>query len=211
MDNLLLGLVAIVVGGLVAAFGARGFFLLLPLFGFVLGFLLGGQVVSAILGEGLFATTLGWVLGVIAGLAFAVLAGLWWWAAIVILFGVVGYEIGSGLLIAVGLEAGLITLLAGLAVGIVLAGAAIVLDAPTLLVVAVTAFGGSAYAIAGAYLVLGRITVGQLEDGPIGALSGHPLGLVAWVVLGLVALGFQYVDTRRVGFELIERGRYRYG
>jgi hypothetical protein len=211
VDNLLLGLVAIIVGGLVAAYGARGFFLLVPLFGFVLGFLLGGQVVSAILGEGLFATALGWALGVIAGLAFGVLAGLWWWAAIVILFGVVGYEIGSGLLIAVGLDAGLITLLAGLAVGIVLAGAAIVLDAPTLFVVAVTAFGGAAYAIAGAYLVLGQITVGQLEDGPIGALEGHPLGLVAWVVVGMVALGFQYVDTRRIGFELIERGRYRYG
>ncbi len=211
MDAILIGVVAIVVSGLVAAYGARGFFLLLPLFGFVLGFLLGGQVVAAIAGEGLFATLLGWALGVGAGLAFALLAGLWWWAAIVILFGVVGYEIGSGLLIAFGAEPGLIPFLAGLALGVVLAGAAIVFDAPTLLVVAVTAFGGSAYVVAGAFLVLGQITVEQLRDGPIGALHGNPLGLVAWVVLGLLALGFQFVDTRRIGFELIERSRYRYG
>ena len=29
--------------------------------------------------------------------------------------------------------------------------------------------------------------------------------------MGAIAFVTQYVDTRRVGFETIERGRYRYG
>ena len=33
---------------------------------------------------------------------------------------------------------------------------------------------------------------------------------MAWVGLGAVAFVTQYFDTRRVGFETIERGRYRY-
>ena len=63
---------------------------------------------------------------------------------------------------------------AGLAAGIVLAVVALVLDAPTLLVVVVTAFGGAAYVVAGLYLILNQITVDQLKDGPIGALNGKP-------------------------------------
>ena len=212
MDRLLLGLFAIAVGALIAAYGARGFFLLLPLLGFVVGYLVGAQVVENLFGDGVFATLTSWVAGLVVAVLFAVLAGLWWWAAVVILFGVVGYELGYGVLVAIGFnDPGLLPFIAGLAVGIVLAALAIVLDAPTLLVALVAAFGGAAYVVAGLYLILNQITVDQLKDGPIGALNGKPLALVAWVGLGAIAFAFQYFDTRRVGFETIERSRYRYG
>ncbi len=210
MERLLVGLIAVGVGALIAAYGARGFFLLLPLFGFIVGFGVGAQIVTAIFGDGFFSTLTSWVAGFIVGAVFAVLAGLWWWAAVVILFGVVGYELGSGLLIAIGLDPGLITFIAGLVVGVGLAVIAIVLDAPTLLVAAVTALGGSAYLVAGVYLLLDQITVQQLQNGPLGALDGKPVGLVVWLALSAIGFGFQYLDTRRIGFEAIERSRYRY-
>jgi hypothetical protein len=208
--DILLGIIAIVVGALIAAYGTRGFFVLLPVFGFVIGFLLGAQVITAIIGDGVFATVLSWVAGFVVALLFAVLAGLWWWAAVVILFGVIGFDIGSGVLIAIGLDPGLITWLAGIAVGIALAVVAIVLDAPALLVAAVTALGGAAYVVAGFFLVFGQITSTALKDGPLGSLADHPIGLVAWLAIGFVAFGFQYLDTRRIGYEAIERSRYRY-
>lgn len=208
--DILLGIVAIVVGAFVAAYGARGFYLLLPVFGFVIGFLLGAQVVTAIIGDGVFATALSWVAGFVVAVLFAALAGLWWWAAVVILFGVVGFDIGSGLLVAIGLDPGLITWLAGIALGIVFAIAAIVLDAPTVLVAAATAFGGGAYVVAGFYLVFGQITSADLKDGPLGALADHPIGLLAWFAIGIVGFGYQYFDTRRAGYEGIERSRYRF-
>ncbi len=211
MDSFLLGLAAIVVGALIAAYGTRGFFILLPLFGFVVGFTLGAQVVANLFGDGMLATVTGWLLGFIVGLVFGALAGLWWWAAVVILMGAVGYEIGSGLLIAIGLDPGLLTAAAGLALAVVLAVAAVVLDAPTVLVALVTAFGGAAYVVGGFYLVFHQITVAELKDGPLGALDGKPIGLVLWLVVGAIAFAFQYIDTRRVGYERIERGRYRYG
>ncbi|HEY6570072.1 MAG TPA: hypothetical protein VIZ22_07280 [Candidatus Limnocylindrales bacterium] len=210
MDRLLIGLIAIGVGALVAAYGARGFFILLPLFGFVVGFGVGAQIVANLFGDAFFATITSWGVGLAFAVVFAVLAGLWWWAAVVILFGVVGYELGSGVLIALGLDPGLITFIAGLAVGIALAILALVLDAPTMLVAAVSAFGGAAYVVAGLYLILDQITIDQLEDGPLGALDGRPVALVAWVALGAVGLLFQYYDTRRVGIEAIERSRYRF-
>src|SRR4029077_2750663 len=128
------------------AYGARGFYLLLPLFGFIVGFLLGAQVVAALVGDGVFATVLSWVVGFIVAVGFAALAGLWWWAAVLILFAVVGFDVGRGLLLAVGGDPGLLTWLAGVVVAIAFAVVAIVADAATLLVVAVTALGGAAYA-----------------------------------------------------------------
>jgi hypothetical protein len=208
--NILLGIVAIVVGALIAAYGARGFYLLLPLFGFVVGFLLGAQVVAALVGDGVFATVLSWVVGFIVAVGFAALAGLWWWAAVLILFAVVGFDIGSGLLIAIGVDPGLLTWLAGVVVAIAFAVVAIVADAATLLVVAVTALGGAAYAVAGLFLVFGQVTTDALKDGPLGSLAGHEIGIVLWLVLAAAAFGFQYFDTRRIGFEAIDRGRYRF-
>jgi hypothetical protein len=208
--NILLGIVAIVVGALIAAYGARGFYLLLPLFGFVVGFLLGAQVVAALVGDGVFATVLSWVVGFVVAVGFAALAGLWWWAAVLILFAVVGFDIGSGLLIAIGVDPGLLTWLAGVVVAIAFAVVAIVADAATLLVVAVTALGGAAYAVAGLFLVFGQVTTDALKDGPLGSLAGHEIGIVLWLVLAAAAFGFQYFDTRRIGFEAIDRGRYRF-
>src|SRR4029079_19049573 len=188
VDRLLLGLIAIAVGALIAAYGARGVFLLLPLFGFVVGYLVGAQVVTNLFGDGVFATLTSWVAGLVVAVLFAVLAGLWWWAAVVILFGVVGYEVGYGVLVAIGFnDPGLLPFIAGLAVGIVLAVLAVVLDAPTLLVALVTAFGGAACVVAGLSLILTQTTVDQLKDGRIGALNGKPLALVAWVGLGAIA------------------------
>jgi hypothetical protein len=209
--NILLGIVAIVVGALIAAYGTRGFYLLLPLFGFVMGFLLGAQVVTALVGDGVFATALSWVAGFVVAVAFAALAGLFWWAAVVILFAVVGFDIGSGVLVAFGwLDPGVVTWLLGIVVAAVFAVAALVLDAPTLFVAAVTAFGGAAYAVAGFFLLFGQITTDALKDGPLGSLAGHEIGLLFWLGLGVIAFLFQYADTRRIGFEAIDRGRYRF-
>jgi hypothetical protein len=202
---LILGLVAIVVGALVSAYGARGFFLLLPLWGFVAGFLLGAQLVAGLLGEGLLATVAGWAMGFVVGAGFALLASLWWWASIVILSGTVGYLVGSGLLAAIGLDPGLLTVAAGLALGAVFAVGAIALDVPTLLVAGLTALGGAAYVIGGAYLVLGQMTVEQLREGPLGALEGRPLALLGWLALAIVALGYQWLDMRRARFEAFSR------
>jgi hypothetical protein len=104
MEALLVGVVGIVIGTLVAAFGARVFFALLPAFGFVAGFLLGAEAVGLALGEGFLATVAGWVAGLLLGFALAVLAGLWFWAGIVILSGAFGWALASGILVALGVE-----------------------------------------------------------------------------------------------------------
>jgi hypothetical protein len=196
MEAVLVGLVGIIVGTLVAVFGVRVFFLLLPAWGFVGGFLLGAQGIHSILGEGFAVTLLGWGAGIGLGILFAILAGVFFWASIVILAGTVGWVLAAGLLLAVGVEPGLLVLLAGLAGAAALILLAILIDAPTLYVAVLTSFGGAAYAVAGALLVLGRITLDDLDGGPVAAMRGYPIAAIAWLGLAAVALGWQVLEAR---------------
>lgn len=205
MEAFLVGLVGVIVGTLVAAFGVRVFFLLLPAWGFVAGFMLGAQGVSSILGEGFAATVFGWGTGIGLGVLLAILAGVFFWASIMILAGTVGWALVTGLLLAVGMEPGLLPFLAGLAGGAALIVLAIVIDAPTVYVAVLTSLGGAAYAMAGALLMLGRLGLGDLDGGPIAAMRGYPIAAIAWLALAAVALGYQLLDARARSTDL--RGR----
>jgi hypothetical protein len=196
METLVVGLVGVIVGTLVAVFGVRVFFLLLPAWGFIAGFVVGAAGVSAILGEGFAATVLGWGAGIGLGVLFAILAGVFFWASILILAGTVGWALVAGLLLAVGTEPGLLPFLAGLAGAAALIVLAIVIDAPIVYVAVLTSLGGSAYAIAGALLMLGRLELADLEGGPIAAMRGYPVATVAWLGLAALALGYQLLDAR---------------
>ena len=63
IEGLLIGLLAIAIGMAFAFYGFRVFLILLPIWGFFAGFLLGANGVSYILGgadAGAFATVTGW-------------------------------------------------------------------------------------------------------------------------------------------------------
>ena len=211
MDRLLIGLIAIGVGALVAAYGARGFFVLLPLFGFIVGFGVGAQIVANLFGDGFFATVTSWGVGFAFAVVFAILAGLWWWAAVVILFGVVGYELGSGVLIAIGLDPGLITVhrrpRRGHRARDPRARARCTDDAGR---------GGLGVRWRG---VRRRRAVpapepdhGRPAQGRAARRAGRTPGGArrlgrAWAPSGSL---YQYIDTRRIGLEAIERSRYRF-
>jgi hypothetical protein len=196
MEAVLVGLVGVVVGSLVAVFGVRVFFLLLPAWGFVAGFLLGAQGVSSVVGEGFAATVLGWGAGLGVGALFAILAGAFFWASVLILAGTVGWALVAGLLVAIGMEPGPLLFLAGLGGAAVLVVLAIIIDAPTVYVAVLTSIGGAAYAVAGAMLMLGRLGLADLDGGPIAAMRGYPISAFAWLALAAIATGYQLLDAR---------------
>jgi hypothetical protein len=200
VESIVLGLTGIVAGALVAAFGARVFYVVLALFAFVGGFLAGGQFVASFLGTGLLATTLGWVAGFATGVLLAVLSVAWFWIAIVVLAAAVGSAVTGGVMAALGIGPGPLTFLAGLGVGILVAIAAVRLDAPTVLVAVLTSFAGAAYGLAGAYLLIGAITIEDLAAGPLAPAVTRPLYFVAWGLLSCAAMAWQLTELRRIGF-----------
>jgi hypothetical protein len=165
----LIGILAIIIGAAFCFAGFRFFLLLLPLWGFFIGFNVGTDVITAIFGDGSFATLLSWAAGFIVAIAFAVLSYLWYWLAVVILAGGLGYAAGTAVWGAIfGTTFGFVGFVLGLVVAVVLAGIALVLNVPKYLVVILTAAGGAVTVIAGWLLLIGKIPSDQIHWSVVG-------------------------------------------
>ena len=64
---LCMGLIALTFGLVVIFGGYRLFLVLLPIWGFFVGFLLGAQAIQALLGEALLITVTSWIVGFVVG------------------------------------------------------------------------------------------------------------------------------------------------
>ena len=87
LEGLLIGALAIAVGLAFAFYGFRVFLILLPIWGFFAGFLLGANAMTAIFGDGFLIEVTSWVIGFLVGLLFAVLSYLYYWVAVILLGG----------------------------------------------------------------------------------------------------------------------------
>ena len=114
------GLIGILFGLAVCFAGYRLFLILLPIWGFIFGLVLGAQTIQALFGVGFLSTVTSWVVGFIVGGVFAVLSYLFYMVAVAIIAGSLGYSIGVGLLLAIGMQMNFIVWIVGIVVAVVL-------------------------------------------------------------------------------------------
>jgi hypothetical protein len=180
-----MAILAVVIGLLFAFGGWRFFLLLLPLWGLIVGFSLGTEAMRALFGDGTFATVTSWVVGLVIGLVLAGLSYLFYYAAIAILAGTVGYAIGAAAWGLIGNEQGVIAFVIGIVVGVVVAIAALALNVPRYLVIVLTGLGGAAAIIAGWFLLIGKVPADNVTWWQVGKLiSDSWFYLIVW---GLIA------------------------
>jgi hypothetical protein len=211
LEGIILGLLAIVIGLAWAFYGLKLFTILLPIWAFFFGLLAGAQWGQDLFGQsGIFTTVLSWGLGLIFGLVLAAIAFFWYYAAITILAGAVGYALGVGFFEYLGFGTGVIVVVIGLIVGALFAIGAFLLGVPVLLVMILSAFSGAAAVVNGVLILLGQIKVETLDTGVFGSLLHNGLlGTVAWLVLGAAALFYQMRDVGQ-SIQSIDRSAYRY-
>jgi len=188
-EGLLLGALAIAIGLAFAFWGFRVFLILLPIWGFFAGFILGANGVQYIFGEAFLATATGWVVGFFLGLLFAVLSYLYYWVAIILLGGALGYQLTIGLLQWIGFDAdGIIAFILALAGGAVFAVGFFLLQMPAVLVIVATAISGAGATIAGVAIGLGLIDYQSLGGGIFGAYQVSDMGWLG--IIAAIALAF---------------------
>ncbi|HET9520309.1 MAG TPA: hypothetical protein VFO73_04615 [Candidatus Limnocylindrales bacterium] len=211
LEGIIVGLLAIGIGLAWAFYGLKLFTILLPIWAFFFGLVAGAQWGVDVFGEGFFATVLSWGIGVVLGIVLAAISFFWYYAAIVIAGGAVGYWLGVGFFEFLGFSGdGIIIVIIGLVVGAVFAIATFALGVPVLLVMAFSAFSGAAAVVNGALIFLGQIKLETLNDGIFGSLFANGvLGTVAFLVLGAVALYWQIRDVGQ-SITTIDRSAYRY-
>jgi hypothetical protein len=191
IEGIVVGLLAIGIGLAWAFYGLKLFTILLPLWAFFFGLVAGAQWGQDVFGQqGIFTTVLSWGIGLVFGVVLAAISFFWYYAAIVIAGGAVGYMLGVGFFEFLGFSGdGIIIVIIGLIVGAIFAVGTFLLGVPVLLIMAFSAFSGAAAAINGVLILLGRIKLETLNDGIFGSLFAEGLiGTVAFLVLGAAAL-----------------------
>lgn len=198
-----MGVFAIGLGAGSMLIGYRLALVLLPAWGFFVGFLIGAQVEHAVIGGGYLLTPIGWAVGGVVGLVLGVLSYLYWYVAVVIAFASVGSWLAWGGLTVVGSsEIGLATVALGLLGGAAVAVVGLVTGVPLVLVVIMTTVGGAHALVTGALLVLGTIDLGALETGVVRAVIGAGIGWwLAAIGLSLIGITFQ---LRTIGDFVLE-------
>src|SRR5215831_1204874 len=120
VQTVLVSLLLILMGLALSLAGYRFFTILLPIWGFFAGFQFGATLFTNIFGEGFLSTVVSWVVGLLVALTAAVLAYLFYAAAVVLLAGFVGYQLGIGVMAGFGVQEGWLTFVVGLLVGLAL-------------------------------------------------------------------------------------------
>jgi hypothetical protein len=211
--QLLVAILAVVIGLAFAFGGWRFVLLLLPLWGFVLGFSLGTEAMRSLFGDGTFATVTSWVVGFVIAVLFAVLSYLYYYVAIAVLAGTVGYAIGASAWGLIGNEQGLIAFALGIIVGLIFAVAVLALNVPRYLVIVLTGLGGAAAIIAGWFILIGKVPSDNVTWWQVGLLIKDSwIYLIAWALIAAAGILAQLrgPEMGPDSYEL-ERTSYRYG
>ena len=135
------------------------------------------------------------------------------WLITIVVAGTVGFIIGSSLWGLIGSDDGLIAFILGIALGAVFAIAALMLNVPKYLVIALSAIGGAALIVGGWFILTGQIPTDNVTWFAIGnEIAKSFIWLVVW--LGIAVVGFiAQMATGTFGpdnYEL-DRDSYRYG
>jgi hypothetical protein len=198
------GLIAFAFGLVLCFSGYRFFLLLLPLWGFVFGFVLGAQTMQAIFGVALLATVTSWVVGFVVGALFAVLSYLFYFAAVALIGASLGYAVAVGLLEAIGLQMDFITWVVGIVAAIAVALIVLRFNVQKYVVIIATAVLGAG-SIIGVFVMLFNPAAQVLNNPVQAAIRTSPLLAILFLVVAGFGIFSQIQTTKN--FEIEEYNR----
>ena len=213
IEGILVGLLAIGAGAAWAFFGLRFFAILLPIWAFFFGLTSGIDFASTIFADGIIGTTLSWGVGLVFGIVLALISYFWYYAAVVIAVGALGYMLGAGLVAVVFTSTpGSCSSSPASSLGAVFAVGAFVLAVPAVLVIVVSAISGALAIVNGALILFGL----DQGRGPRRRRLRRPslnyglVGSIAAIVIAVAAVFFQMRDVARTGAAMVSQSDYRY-
>lgn len=157
MEDVVVGILALVIGGLFCFRGYLAMRLIIPVWGAFAGFALGAGLVAYFTDEGFLATLTGWLVGLVIGVLFALIAYLYYAVSVLIAMASIGFTLGSTAMVALDVTWSWVIILVGVLLGALLAFLAIVADLPTVLLVVLSAMAGAIAMTAGVMLIIGAL------------------------------------------------------
>lgn len=205
-ELLCMALIALIFGLVVAFGGYRLFLILLPIWGFFSGFLLGAQGIAFLFNEGLLATVTGWVVGFFVGLLFAVLSYLFYFIAVGVVSFSLGYGATVGVLAWIGLSTEWLIWIIAVLIGLVVAAVVYFLNLQKYAIIVATAVGGTGVII---YTLLalfnGPLAVSLLENPVKLAIDDSFWWLLFFLVMAVLGIVAQIQANRSFEIETYNR------
>ena len=199
-------LITLFFGFVMTFMGYRFFLFLLPIWGFFFGFGVGAEAIQAIFGTAFLADVTSWVVGFVVGAIFALLSYLFYFIAVALIAGSLGYAIGAGLMMAIGFDMGFLVWLIGFILGIVFAVGALVLNIQKWVIIVATALLGAGVTVGTFLFLFGGLPPQQLVANPVAvALRTSPLWMIIYLLLALFGIVVQFQTTRTWQIESYNR------
>jgi hypothetical protein len=189
MADIVVGLFAILAGGLMLFAGQLVLRLILPIWGFFAGFAFGAGIFAELANEHFLGTVLGWVTGFVFALIFAVFAYLYYAVAVVLAMAAFGFAIGAGIVAALGIDWNWVAVLVGLAVGAALGLVSVLGNMPMIVLAVASSIAGAVSVVAGLMLLVGTLNSETLTRSSFAdALHGSWVWYATLVVLALLGI-----------------------
>ena len=193
-------------GSSVCFAGYRLFLVLLPIWGFIFGLVFGAQTMQALLPANfpMFASVTSWVVGFIVGGVFAVLSYLFYMVAVALIVGSLGYSIGVGLLLAIGMQMNFLVWLVGIVVAVVLVVVTFRFNLAKWVIIIATG-------ILGVELIIGSIVLmfyphADVLANPVKAvMSASPLVAILGIVVAVLGILAQVRQSRNFTLDSYDR------
>ena len=189
-----IGVIGILFGLMALLAGYRLFLVLLPVWGFFAGFVIGAQALQALFGTGFLSEVISWIAGLAVGILFAVLSYLFYLVGVAILAGSIGYALGAGIIFAISPDWNLLAFLVGIVAAIAVAALVILLNIQKWVIILLTSIGGAGAIIAGLLIMFGVISLADIGQN---AIISYWRENWLWYLIGiaLVVVGF-FVQAR---------------
>lgn len=192
MNEVLVGLVAMSVGGLLCFGGVVSSKVMLSFWGAFVGFLAGSGIIAASTGDGWLQTSMGWLIGLVLAAVMLLATYSFYELALASLLGSAGFLLAAGVMSVFGADwnwtVGLVVSL----VGVVAALSSFAMDVPRNVFLVVNGLVGGLVFVQGLMIMLGITSFLAFETGSALAMPNESWGwLVTWL---LVALSGMYVQ-----------------
>lgn len=206
LELLCMAVIGLGFGLIIAFWGYKLLWVILPIWGFFAGFALGAQTIQIILNEGFLASVTGLVVGFVVGAIFAVLSYLFYFLAVALLAGGFGYGLAVSILTWIGLDMGFLVWIIGIVVGVIIAVAVLRFDIQKFAVIAITAIAGTSVTIFVMLAAFGGLTPVELLVAPVlRAVDDSWLWFLYFVLVAAAGIYFQLQTNRDYQIEEYSR------
>jgi hypothetical protein len=201
-------LIVVLVGLAMVLNGYRWFLIILPIIGFFFGFMIGAQAMTAIFGEAFLATVTSWVVGFIVAIVFAVLSYFFYFIGVAIFIGSFGYALGYAIMGLFNADLTILTFLVALALGVIFAVLAFVLNIQKYLIIIATSFIGAGAIILGILSAFGFPPEALGKNALAMVLQDSVWWLIVFLVVGIAGTVLQIRRNRNWEVTVVERNYF---